>query len=347
MLIGFLVAAIVWAHSLAPMAVATLPSPAEPVAVASGPVPWLEPARLDTWRDNGCAAPAAASGQGLPAPLLTVAAMLGLTLLAGVVVLRRRRHGRVARAGYELREARARLRAADERTAAFLAVLAHELRNPLAPIRSAVEVMRQLDIGSEPRLARARAILARQVQHLGRLIDDLLDAARVSHNLIALRPTTVAVADIVSDALEQAADAVARGAHELVVHHADPTLTVRGDRLRLAQVIAALVDNAARFTPGGGHLTVVSERVDGAAQISVHDDGIGIPADAQARIFELFAQEGVTLAHATGGLGVGLALARQLVTLHGGTIEVDSVAGGGSTFRVRLPLTERATADRA
>lgn len=331
-------AALLGCTALTPAPLAAQPPRLEP---ASGAVPWRETAApYETRRINACADTTSAAARLAPTPLLTTAATL-LSLLLGFVVLRRRRREQLSLAGQALSEARAQLGATDQRIAAFLAILAHELRNPLAPIRSAAELMRHLDSGSEPRLTRARAIIDRQVMHLARLLDELLDTARVSHNVVALRPTSVAVADIVGDAIELSTDAIARGAHDLVVRHRERGVRVRGDRLRLGQVIAALLDNAARFTPAGGHIVVSTGRDNGSAQISVRDDGIGIARAAQGRIFELFAREGATFAHAGGeGLGIGLALVRQLVVLHGGSVEVESTPGRGSTFRVRLPLAE-------
>ncbi|TWI66384.1 PAS domain S-box-containing protein [Pseudoduganella lurida] len=218
----------------------------------------------------------------------------------------------------------------------FLAMLGHELRNPLAPVVMALEIMERHGDGAT---APQRAVMHRQVGHLVRLVDDLLDIARVTQGKVALQAGHVRLADAVGSAVEIASAEVRRRDHALQVH-ADPALIVRGDAVRLAQVVANLLVNAARYTPRGGAIRLDAVRAgDATARISVADNGRGMAPEELRQAFDLFYQGERGIDRAEGGLGVGLALARRLVELHGGRIEAYSGGPGtGSEFVVHLPL---------
>ena len=235
------------------------------------------------------------------------------------------------------RAAEEKLRDADRRKDEFLAMLAHELRNPLAPIRTAVEVLGLS--GVQPATAeRCRATIQRQVTHMVRMVDDLLDVSRITQGKISLDVETLGVRDIVDAAIETARPALEAARHELVVD-VRGNATVRGDRARLVQVVTNLLTNASKFTPPGGRVSVsAAQTTDGRVAITVRDTGIGIAKEAQSRIFDLFAQEHATLERARGGLGIGLTLAKRLVEMHRGTIGVESEGvGRGAAFTVAFP----------
>ena len=237
-----------------------------------------------------------------------------------------------AREGAARSEAEAASRSKDE----FLAMLGHELRNPLGAISNAVHVLERDDSGTAA--TRAREIIGRQAQHLGRLVDDLLDVSRAVTGKVALQPETVDLGLVVERAVAM-----------LKVKHAplDRTLTlklasvrVHGDAVRLEQVVNNLLDNAMKYTPTGGHIAVTLEHGDDAAVLTVQDNGIGIAPQLLPRVFELFVQADHSLARTAGGLGIGLTLVRRIVELHGGRVEATSDGiGCGSRFTVRLPLT--------
>ncbi len=227
----------------------------------------------------------------------------------------------------------------------FLAMLAHELRNPLAPIRNAVELLRLLG-SSDDRAQRARDVIDRQVTHMARLVDDLLDASRITRGKIELQKTIVALGDVVAEASESARPWVTQHEHSLSVTLGSEPILVEGDRARLIQVVANLLTNAAKFTPHGGHITISAFRSDaGEAVLQVRDTGIGIPRDRQTIIFEMFHQEETSLARTQGGLGIGLTLVKRLVELHSGRVEVRSDGRGtGSEFTVVFPLAHTTAA---
>jgi signal transduction histidine kinase len=236
------------------------------------------------------------------------------------------------------RDLREHLAKSEARYREFLAMLSHELRNPLAPIRNALSLLLEADL--EPEIAdKARAILDRQVTHITRLVDDLLDITRISRGQIGLQPRLVSLAQIVAAALETSRPLVEARAHELVVRSAPPSLTVRADPVRLAQVISNLVNNAAKYTPPRGRVELEVSADGGFAAISVRDNGPGIAPEEMPRLFEMFTQGERTRARVLGGLGIGLALARQLAELHGGTLEGRSDGPGrGAEFTLRVPL---------
>jgi PAS domain S-box-containing protein len=238
-----------------------------------------------------------------------------------------------------LAAANQRLAEADQNKSRFLAVLSHELRNPLAPIQNSVFILEHAEPGS-PQARRAHEILARQVNHLTRLVDELLDVTRISSGRIELRRAVLDLADLVRRAGEDRRDAIeGRGIRFRM--EVDPApLPVDGDPVRLSQVVGNLLQNAAKFTPSGGMVTLALAPAPGAAEIRVRDTGVGIAPELLGRIFEPFAQGPQSLARSEGGLGLGLALVRAFVELHGGTVEARSEGlGKGAEVVVRLPRT--------
>ena len=233
------------------------------------------------------------------------------------------------------------LQDASRRKDEFLAMLAHELRNPLAPIRNAAHVLRMVAHG-EPRVAMARDIIDRQVAHMTRLIDDLLDVSRITRSKIELKKERLLLREVVENAVEASRPVLEAARHTMAVN-AGADVWVEGDRARLVQVLTNLLTNAAKFTPRGGHVALRVTRAGTDVAISVRDTGVGIQKDAQQRIFDLFQQENVSLERAHGGLGIGLTLVKRLVEMHGGTVSVASEgAGKGAEFTVTLPVLAEA-----
>ncbi|HVT08325.1 MAG TPA: ATP-binding protein [Polyangia bacterium] len=224
----------------------------------------------------------------------------------------------------------------------FVATLAHELRNPLAPIRNALSLMKRRPEGEAA--VRLRDLIERQVDQMVRLIDDLLDLSRVSRGLVELRRARLPLADVLRGAVETSRPLIDQHGHTLTVTMPPEELTVDADPTRLVQVVANLLNNAAKFTPRGGHIELGLAR-EGArdAVIWVRDDGQGIPREMLDRVFDLFTQVDRSHAQVGGGLGIGLTLVRRLVDMHGGTIEASSDGPGtGSEFRIHLPLATAA-----
>ena len=229
---------------------------------------------------------------------------------------------------------------ADRRKDEFLATLAHELRNPLAPIRNAVQLLK-VSHPSEDALRMSREIIERQINHMVRLIDDLMDVSRITVGQVNLRNERVPLRRVLDDALEAAQPAIEAGKHRLQVDIPDAALQIEGDGTRLSQVFQNLLDNAAKYTPPGGTITLRAKRVGDQIQVSVRDTGIGIASDMHPRVFELFTRVHAGDRIKTSGLGIGLSLARKLVELHLGTIEVHSDGPGtGSEFIVTLPALD-------
>jgi two-component system CheB/CheR fusion protein len=243
---------------------------------------------------------------------------------------------------HETRELLEALRRADQRKDEFLAVLAHELRNPLAPLRNGLELLR-LANGDSAATREARAMMERQVGHLVRLIDDLLDTSRIASGKLELRKMPMDVVEAVRVALETSRPLLASALHEVRTQLPDEPLVVEGDPVRLAQVFSNLLNNSARYTGTRGHVGIEARVEGNEVVVAVEDDGRGIPAEMLERVFEPFTQvdSGATRMH--GGLGLGLALARRLVELHGGSIHAESAGPGrGSRFVVRLPAAPNA-----
>jgi two-component system CheB/CheR fusion protein len=231
------------------------------------------------------------------------------------------------------------LRRADRRKDEFLATLSHELRNPLAPIRNALHILRLTGPGEAA--DRIHEMLDHQLARLIRLVDDLLEVSRIGGGRLDLRKEAVDLASVVRGAMETSAPLIEGASHRLTVSLPDQPLVVDADPIRLGQVLSNLLSNAAKYTRDGGHIQVAVRREGASAVIAITDDGIGIPVEMQARVFDMFAQVDRTLKRAQGGLGIGLALARTLVELHGGRIEVKSAGlNQGSEFTVRIPAPE-------
>jgi len=230
------------------------------------------------------------------------------------------------------------LRNADRRKDEFLATLAHELRNPLAPIRNALEIMRLTPNNSEA-LTRARGMMERQVSQMVRLIDDLLDVSRITRGKLALTLERLPVSEVIESALELSQSQIDKAKLKLTVNQPPRDILISVDRLRFAQILSNLLNNAAKYTEPGGSI-VLDAAVDNRQVVfTVRDTGIGISADHLPHVFELFTQIDRSLNRSQVGLGIGLALVRRLMEMHGGTVEAHSEGRGrGATFTVRLPI---------
>jgi signal transduction histidine kinase len=230
------------------------------------------------------------------------------------------------------------LKEADRHKDEFLAMLAHELRNPLAPIYNAVQLMRRKSV-DDPQLVWSRDVIERQTMHLSRLVDDLLDVSRITRGKINLTKELLDITNLISRAVETTHPLVVERAHDLVIDIPDEPLHVLGDPTRLTQALGNVLSNAAKYTERGGRIKVRVSREGPEVLIRVSDNGEGIPADLLPVIFNLFTQLDRTSGHAQGGLGIGLALVRKLVEMHGGSVTAHSEgAGRGSEFTIRLPF---------
>ncbi|HEY4215023.1 MAG TPA: response regulator [Steroidobacteraceae bacterium] len=230
------------------------------------------------------------------------------------------------------------LKEADRHKDEFLAMLAHELRNPLAPIYNAVQLMRRKPM-ADPQLIWSRDIIERQLAHLSRLVDDLLDVSRITRGKINLNKERTEIWALVGRAVETTQPLITERDHELTIDVIDDGLAVVGDPTRLTQALGNILSNAAKYTERGGRIVVSARRDGPEVDIRVVDNGEGIPGDLLPDIFNLFTQLDRTSGHAQGGLGIGLALVRKLVEMHGGSVTASSEgAGKGSEFRIRLPL---------
>jgi CheY-like chemotaxis protein/nitrogen-specific signal transduction histidine kinase len=249
----------------------------------------------------------------------------------------------LAEANAQLRRSEERLLEADRRKDNFLATLAHELRNPLAPIRTSVQLLKQEHLAADVR-ARAYQVIDRQVDHTVRLIDDLLDVSRIAADKLELRQARVDLVQVVREAAETTAGAIERAAQRLELRLPAEPVYVTGDATRLTQVVANLVQNAGKYTPHGGHIAASVAVEDGSAAVRVRDNGVGIAPSFLPRLFERFSQGETPPDRSEGGLGLGLAVVHGIVTLHGGgSVEACSDGVGcGSEFIVRLPLAVRA-----
>ncbi|MBA3772889.1 MAG: PAS domain-containing protein [Ramlibacter sp.] len=226
---------------------------------------------------------------------------------------------------------------ADRRKDEFIATLAHELRNPLAPIRNALEILK-LTAALPPSAARMRDIMDRQLTHMVRLVDDLLDVSRITRDKLEMKIRPVALQEIVEHAVEASRPVIDAAAHMLAVDLPAQPIMIEGDLTRLAQVVSNLLNNAAKYTPPSGRIELAA-RVDGAeVAVTVTDNGSGISEEMLAHVFDLFSQVDRTIDRSQGGLGIGLWLVKKLVELHRGRLEVHSEPGRGSTFTLRLPV---------
>ena len=238
----------------------------------------------------------------------------------------------------EMRAAQRALLEASRRKDEFLAMLAHELRNPLAPISTAAHLLRAIG-NDDPRVQQASAIISRQVGHMVALVDDLLDVSRVTRGLVELQPEPLDLASVVADAVEQVRPVHESRGHALHISLPDPPPRLVGDRTRLTQVVCNLLHNAAKYTPPGGRIDLRAVAGGGRLRLSVEDNGIGIEAGLLPEVFTLFTQAARTPDRQQGGLGIGLALVRGLVELHGGTVSAHSDGPGlGARFTIDLPL---------
>lgn len=243
----------------------------------------------------------------------------------------------IAASGFENARLYETLREEHRRKDEFLAMLAHELRNPLAPIRAAADLLTIANLGEE-RIRRTSAVIGRQVQHMSSLVDDLLDISRVTRGLIELEDHSLDIKRVVADAVEQVRPLVEARSHELTVISSAESAYVIGDHIRMVQVLANLLNNAVKYTPPGGRIVVRTEATQGEVILSVEDNGVGVPSELQPYVFDLFSQAARTSDRAQGGLGIGLALVKSLIALHGGAVTCHSAgAGTGSRFTVSLP----------
>ena len=234
----------------------------------------------------------------------------------------------------------AALREADRRKDEFLATLAHELRNPLAPLRNAVQVL-QLTGPGFPEMDWAKEVIDRQVHQMTRLIDDLMDVSRVNQGKVELRQERIELVRVIQGAIETSRPLIDQMQHELVVDLPSESVIVYADMTRLAQVFMNLLNNAAKYTEPGGHIRLNAHRDGNEVIVSVRDTGIGIPADKLPHIFEMFSQVENALSRSQGGLGIGLSLVKQLTEMHGGSVEVQSFGmRKGTEFTVRLPVAK-------
>ena len=238
----------------------------------------------------------------------------------------------------DLRQLAADLSEADRRKDVFLATLAHELRNPLAPLRNAVQVLRLAGDRADA-VGPVVGLMERQLGQMVRLVDDLLDVSRISRGTLDLRTNRVDLAAVIESAVETSRPLIDLMGHELAVTLPDPPVVVEADPTRLAQVFMNLLNNAAKYSERAGRIWLVADRRDGGVVVSVRDTGVGIPADKLGGVFDLFSQVDGTSTLSQGGLGIGLSLVKRLVEMHGGEIEARSAGPGrGSEFVVRLPV---------
>jgi PAS domain S-box-containing protein len=242
-------------------------------------------------------------------------------------------------------EAETALRDNDRRKDEFLAMLSHELRNPLAAVRSSVDVLCRRGPSDPTIVTWATEMIGRQVLYLARLVDDLLDVSRITRGTITVEKEPLDLGEAISRAVEMVRPAILAGQHELAVLVPPEPVRISGDPVRVPQVIANLLHNAAKYSEPGGHIRITLARCGAEAEIRVTDDGPGIPPDLLPRVFDLFVQADRSHDRTQGGLGVGLTLVRRLVELHGGTVEATSAGpGAGSEFAIRFPVLPEARA---
>jgi len=239
---------------------------------------------------------------------------------------------------YQIRRHLADLRQADKRKDEFLATLGHELRNPLSPLLTSLELLR-ISAPADPTVGRVVGVMQRQASHLVRLVDDLLEVSRITRGLIEVQREPVELAEVLAAAVETSRPIIEASEHRLTVDVPEEPLTVLGDSVRLTQVFANLLNNAAKYTDPGGSIELSLRHTRHTAFVSVRDNGIGIESEHLPSVFDMFTQVSRSDRRTQGGLGIGLTLVRSLVALHGGSVTVSSDGHGrGTTFEVRLPL---------
>jgi len=239
---------------------------------------------------------------------------------------------------HDMKMAEAALRDIDRKKNEFLATLAHELRNPLAPLRNGLQLIK-LAKNDPAAIEQARPMMERQLGQMVRLIDDLMDLTRITQGKIVLQKKRLALSAVVRNAVDTSRPLVEAASHELILDVPDEPIYVDGDEVRLSQIITNLLNNSAKYTQDGGRIQLTVARQASDAVISVKDNGVGIPAPMLPKVFEMFTQVDRSLEKSQGGLGIGLSIVQQLVEMHGGTINAHSDGHGlGSTFVVRLPV---------
>jgi len=297
-----------------------------------GQEPWSDLWLLVLAR-KGADSPTIAQAMGMGANLSVLERPMRVAALITAV----RTALRARRRQYELRDLLDSLNLADQRKTEFLATLAHELRNPLAPLSNCVGLLKRGVPDSAPVLQ----VMDRQLHHLIRLVDDLLELSRITRGKVDLRMDDLDLRRVVDAAVETSRPLVDKGHHRLVVELRDEPLCVRGDPVRLTQVFSNLLNNAARYTDDGGRITLEGFSDSGEAVLRVHDNGSGMSEEALVGVFDMFTQADASDTRAQHGLGIGLALVRNLVEMHGGVVNAHSDGPGlGSTFEVRLPLLD-------
>jgi signal transduction histidine kinase/CheY-like chemotaxis protein len=286
------------------------------------------------------------TGNGHPILGLTLYAVtsLGIAAFGGAMAVARQR---ISRQIDELTRQHVELQRADHRKDEFLALLAHELRNPLAPIGNALQILKLADIDA-PTAAEARDIAERQLRYLTRLVDDLLDVSRIMRGKVELRKERVELGTIIDRAVETARPLIVSENHQLTIDLPDEPMWLEADVVRMAQVLANLLSNAAKYTEPGGRIGLSAAIEPGQIVILVRDTGIGIAPEALPRLFEMFMQVAPGSSRSQGGLGIGLTLVKNLVEMHGGAVEVTSGGlGQGSEFVVRLPRVAARPLDKS
>jgi signal transduction histidine kinase len=263
------------------------------------------------------------------------------TLLSAVRTALRARERQYQIRGHLAERTRAEdlLRLADQRKDQFLATLGHELRNPLAPLVTGLQVLKSVD-RDDPRFERMSGVMERQISHLARLVDDLLEVSRITRGLIDIKREPIDLGQIVRAAIDQSRPSLEGARHELTVDLPAEPLAMVGDAVRLTQVFANLLTNAAKYTDEGGRISVSARREGERALVAVRDSGIGIPKAQLDTVFDMFTQVDGSSRRAQGGLGIGLTLVRSIVALHGGQVVARSAGEGrGSEFIVELPVS--------
>jgi signal transduction histidine kinase len=260
-------------------------------------------------------------------------------VLEALVVQLREANQHLVLATFGAQDLQAKAESANHRQEEFLAMLAHELRNPLAPIATAADLLGKITT-AHPMLPKLYGIISRQVGHMAHLVDDLLDASRVSTGNITLQRRSLQLAEIIDSAVETSQPFIEKRNQQLSINLPDEPIMINGDLIRLAQVFSNLLINATKFTPVDEHIHIAVEKLPNHVKISIKDNGVGIAPEIQPFIFDLFTQGPHSLDRSQGGLGIGLSLVRTVVQMHGGTVSVWSDGLGlGSEFIVELPLS--------